>query len=153
MPRSPRPRQRFMLLIFGAMIGTVLTPSLALGQAACSPDTTMQAQLKADVTLWAMADSTDTESTQKRQNAQIPHVTNSTSVSLVTNSGTCGQLRTALAALLDNGVPASSLSVVAIQVDTVFVVVDPSQSAGGDGEWLGMGIFGSAYQLIESVLY
>jgi hypothetical protein len=81
---------------------------------------------------------------------RIPQVTSSSQVTIITNTTTCAQARTALAATLDNPVAASDLSVILLQVDTVYVVSDPTQRAG---DYSLAAVYGAAFQPLDKFGY
>lgn len=110
---------------------------------ACSPDADARIALERWIEKWTMAPASDSLNSGKRTMLHLPVATNTSQVNVITSSPTCQQLRSALAVSLGGNVPDTSLSVVAVQVDTVYVALDKAQKAG---DYIVVGVYGSAYQ-------
>lgn len=76
-------------------------------------------------------------------------VTSADAITVVTSSTTCGHLRAALSRSL-HGTPADTfLSVVAVQIDTLYIAFDTAQRAG---HYHVFGVYGSKYQGVTRFL-
>lgn len=138
-----------LLGIFALLAALALSDAKDLAaQAAppCSADSTARTALKNMIAVWTMAPSTDSLSARRRASLHLPVVGSTSQLTPVTSSTTCGYLRTAVATSLQGTIPDTLLSVVAVQVDTVYVAYDEQ---GRAGEFTVYGVYGSAYQELK----
>lgn len=120
----------------------------AQSQPACSSSTSQQQSLKAWVTWLATAPASDSGVVAQRSYLHIPPVS-AGQVTVVTAAATCDSLRTAYAQAL--GVSsASSLSLIVIKAESVYVVNDPSRRAG---EWVLSNVFNLQFERLQGFLY
>ena len=126
-------------------------PSLLSAQAApaCLADNGQRTRLKNMLAVWTMAPPSDSVEARRRTSLHLPVVTSTSQIVPITSNTTCGSLRTALAQSLDPVVADTLLSVVAVQIDTIYVAFDTAQRAG---EFHVYGVYGSANQELKTFI-
>lgn len=136
-----------------AITATILLSSSfwisASGQSlpACLGNPDEDAALRGWVLEWTTAPISDTARANRRAYFHLPPA-DSAEVVVVSDSATCEQSRASLSQYL--GAAAESLSVVVVHADSVYVVVDPGQTAG---EWYKGAVLGSQFQVLKGLLY
>lgn len=142
---------RLLCALFAATAACSVSAVLTAQEVpACSPDADARAGLRAWVMARAMAQDTASLRGRTRVQLQIPLVTDTAAVRPITDAATCERLRKAFTEALHFTPPALELSVVVVQVDTVYVVLDPSQRGG---HYIVAAVYGPSLTKLKQFLY
>lgn len=122
-------RLRSTIICLGILLPAFASGAHGQSPPACNGNAQKRTEFKNWVAQFAAAATSDTAAANRRLWLHLPKVSAASKVQIITAKNTCKSARTAYASAV--GKTASTLSVILLKVDTVYVVTDTTVLNGG----------------------